>query len=37
MAMATDETGNIYATGTSNSDYLTVKYDASGTVLWRAR
>ena len=41
-AMAKDADGNIYVTGyswniASGFDYLTIKYDAAGTELWRAR
>ncbi len=40
-SMAIDASGNVYVTGCSpngaNNDYLTVKYDSSGTVLWQAR
>lgn len=37
LAVAADESGNVYVTGISYngySDYLTVKYDPSGNVLW---
>jgi parallel beta-helix repeat protein len=41
-AMAVDASGNLYVTGSSygsggDSDYVTVKYDASGNELWVAR
>jgi len=40
--IAVDERGCVYTGGTSykaflDSDYLTVKYDANGTILWSAR
>ncbi len=39
MAVAVDASGNVYATGytdsdKSNLDYLTVKYDGNGNLLW---
>jgi len=40
-SMDNDAAGNIYVTGPSDStlgiDYVTIKYSASGTVLWRMR
>lgn len=41
-ALCTDEMGNVYVTGKSwgsgtDLDYLTIKYDAGGHVLWTAR
>lgn len=40
--LAVDEAGNVYVTGYSGgptfwADYLTIKYDANGNELWRAR
>ncbi len=32
-----DNAGNVYVTGFSESDYLTLKYDPSGNQLWVAR
>src|SRR5207249_6697096 len=45
VAMAIDETGNVYVTGTSGDDtsaspaynWLTLKYDSNGELLWTAR
>ena len=37
-ALGVDRFGNIYVTGAShNADFVTVKYDASGKVLWKAQ
>src|SRR5437016_5216707 len=36
-AMTVDSTGNVYVTGSSSSDYATVKYDSNGHQLWVAR
>ncbi len=42
QALAVDTLGNIYVTGyakeaaSGNYDYVTLKYDSSGTLLWRA-
>jgi len=41
-AIKVDEAGNVYVTGssqgsTSDADYLTVKYDQSGKLLWKRR
>jgi hypothetical protein len=33
--VATDRDGNIIVAGTSESDYLVIKYDADGNVLWK--
>jgi len=33
-AIATDGTGNVYVTGTSDGDYTTIKYDLLGETLW---
>src|SRR3989344_4458030 len=32
--IATDSSDNIYVTGTSNNNYLTIKYDSNGNELW---
>jgi hypothetical protein len=37
VAIAIDNTDNIYVTGRSSGDYATVKYDASGVEQWVAR
>ena len=36
-AIAVDELGYVYVTGTSSGDYLTICYDASGVFQWTAR
>jgi len=37
-ALGVDRFGNVYVTGASNSaDFVTIKYDADGKVLWKAR
>lgn len=36
-AIAVDGSGNVYVTGVSEGDYLTIKYDASGNLLCSAR
>jgi uncharacterized delta-60 repeat protein len=37
-ALGVDRFGNIYVTGASNNaDFVTIKYDADGKVLWKAR
>ncbi len=37
-AVITDpSTGNVYVTGSAESDYLTIKYNAAGDTLWTAR
>jgi hypothetical protein len=36
-AIATDKQGNVYVTGTSGGDYLTIKYNGSGDTLWTKR
>jgi sugar lactone lactonase YvrE len=36
-ALALDSSGNLYVTGTSDNDYLTIKYDTQGNQLWVAR
>jgi hypothetical protein len=35
--LAADPFGNIYASGTAGSDWMTVKYAADGTVIWERR
>lgn len=35
--MTLDGSGNVYVTGTSDGDFLTVKYDQSGDEIWNAR
>jgi hypothetical protein len=35
--MTVDAAGNVWITGDSDGDFLTVKWDASGTELWAAR
>ena len=32
--ITSDEMGNVYITGTSDFDWLTIKYDASGDLVW---
>ena len=34
FGIATDSSDNIYVTGTSNNNYLTIKYDSNGNELW---
>lgn len=36
-AMTLDVEGNIYVTGWSDQDYITIKYDSNGIQLWTAR
>ncbi|MDI6803970.1 MAG: SBBP repeat-containing protein, partial [Bacteroidota bacterium] len=36
-AAAIDSLGNVFVTGTSDEDYLTIKYDSSGAQQWVAR
>lgn len=38
VTLDVDRAGNIYVTGAShNADWVTIKYDAGGNVLWKAR
>lgn len=36
QAMTYDESGNVYVTGYSNSNYITLKYSPEGNILWTA-
>ena len=37
QAVAVDDSGNVYVTGYSGGDYVTIKYDTSGQEKWVAR
>jgi pimeloyl-ACP methyl ester carboxylesterase len=36
-ALVVDSVGNVYVTGESSGDYLTIRYDTNGNQLWTAR